>query len=430
MRGLTHSLALLALLCTGCERMPEDPVFVYGTLQHLDGSPSAHAPVTLEHRPYTFDPYGPPSTPEPFTPFREFQSDNRGDYVLEVLAGEAAHDDTRGFTEARFRVAMPLEQGHGVFTSFRFDDDVELPPLRPWETRLVVSQGQEGPALSFAKAPPPLTQPFSAKLPQVVLPNGTEFQDIAPLVPVPVVQLLGPEGLVWEAHDPASPWQPNPYQLEDFPGVEAQVRSVTMGTWFFEPLGGSNSSVSFRVEWRGPRERVPSGTVRPVSRGATCYPSPVDAPCAYTDGSLRIVQTKPESRGSGVEEVVLSWETSVRPRRIVLRNLEVVTGYDPAMHVLMEGSMDGITWAPLADVLHQNFDPASPFGQVINIALEGTEADSPYGDSPLDVIRQARFFDMPLAGDVVVRHIRLRVRSQDTSRTLPVYALSELSVFE
>ncbi|WP_342377205.1 hypothetical protein NVS55_38045 [Myxococcus stipitatus] len=431
MRRLLPSLCLLALLGAGCDRMPEDPVFVYGNLQHLDGSPYANVPVALERKAYSRAVYGPPSsTPETFTPYAEFQSDQRGDYVLEVLSGDTTHDNVDGFTEYRFRVAAPLEQGHGVYTSFQFWDDAEVPPLRPWEPRLVVAPGQEGPVLSFAKAPPPPAKPYSAKLPQILLPGSLEMQEVDSLPPYPVVQLSGADGLLWEAHDPASPWQPNPYQLEDFPGVAAQVRAVSMGTWMFEPLGGSDSSVAFRVEWRGPREPLPPGTVRPVSRGAVCYPSPADGPCPYTDGSLRSVRTKPESRDSGVSEVVVSWEDAVRPRRIVLRNLEVVLGYDPSIHVLLEGSMDGSTWSPLADVLHQNFDPQSLFGIFVNIALDGTEDDSPYGDAPLDVLHRARFFDVPLAGDRPARHVRLRVESQDRSRTLPVFSLAELSVFE
>ncbi|WP_338873301.1 hypothetical protein [Myxococcus stipitatus] len=434
MRRLLQPLSLLALLSAGCDRNPEDPVFIYGTLQHLDGAPRANAPVTLERKPYTRPIFGPstepPPVPEMFTPFGEFQSDTRGDYVLEVLSGETFDDRSQGYTEYRFRVATPLEQGHGVYTSFHFRDDVEVPPLRPWEPHLVVAQGQEGQVLSFVKAPPPPVTPVSAKVPEILTPESSELLPVGPLPPYPVLQLVGTDGLVWEAHDPASPWQTNPYQLEDFPGVSAQVRAVSMGTWIFEPLGSRDSSVAFRVEWRGPREPVSSGVLRPVSRGAVCYPSPADAPCPYTDGSLRIVRTKPESRDSGVDAVMFSWETPVRPRRIVLRNLEVATSLDSTMHVLMEGSMDGITWSPLADVLHQDYDPRSVFGFFVNIALEGTEGDSPYGDASLDVLRRARFFDVPLAGDTLVQHVRLRVRTKDQTFALPIYALSEVSVFE
>lgn len=430
MRHLIPPLALLALLSsTGCERQPEDPVFVYGRLKHLDGSPSVDTPLMLERKVHTRAGMVDPSA-GPFEPYLESRSERTGDFTLEILYGDTQDDGFSDFVQYRFRVTPPLEDGHGVFSSFVFYDDVELPTLRPWAPHLALTRGAEGPELSFDAAPPPPPLPPSAKLPEVYSPDTQEPLYIEPLTPYPVVQLHGPGGRVWEAHDPASPWKPHPYLLEDFPGLEAQVRAVTLGSWNFYPLAANGSNVSYRVEWRGPRLPVPSGTLRPISRGAPCGPSPTGAPCPYTDGSLLLVRTDPDRDNSGVSDVTLEWETPIRPRRAVIRNLEVLTGYAPLMHVRVEGSLDGASWSTLAEVAYRNFDPDDLQGPLFSTTLESAEADSPYGDGPLDVQRKARFLDVPLSGDAPARLVRLQVKSEDGTSTLFIYALAELSVFE
>lgn len=429
MRHLLRSLPLLALVAAGCDRKPEDPIFVYGRLQHLDGSPNPDTTVTLERKVHTRSGFIDPEAGE-FERYGESRSERSGAFTLEVLYGDSIDERLSDFTQYRFRVAAPLEEGHGVFSSFVFYDDAELPPLRPWEPQLTLALGTEGPELSFASAPPPPALPVSAKLPEIYFQDNGDPTPVEPLTPYPVLQLHGPGGRVWEAHDPTSPWQANPYLLEDFPGVEAQVRSVTLGSWLFYPLAANSSSVSFRVEWRGPRVPVPNGSLRPVSRGAPCVPSPTGAPCPYTDGSLLTVRTDLTRANSGVGNVTLAWETAVRPRRAVIRDLQMLAGFEPIVHVLVEGSADGASWSTLADVPYVNFDRSSPFDPVFSTTIESTEADSPYGDGPLDMERKARFLDVPLTGDAPVRQVRLQVKTENRGTTILIYALAELSIFE
>ncbi|MCP3102692.1 hypothetical protein LZ198_27835 [Myxococcus sp. K15C18031901] len=432
MRHLFLALPSLALLVSGCDRKPEDPVFVYGKLMHADGSPRADTPLPLERKIHIRSGRPPTEAENPFVLYAEQRSERSGHFTMEVLKGDAQDTQFNEFVDYRFRVSAPLEEGHGVYASFTFDDDVELPPMRTWEPHLVVRQEAEGPALSFDAAPPPPELPPSGRLMELYR-EGADPVPLAPTTPVPVLQLRGEGGLVWEAHDPGSPWRPSPYVLEDFEGVEAQVRAVTLGTWTFEPLGAGNSGVAFRVEWRGPRVPVAPGQLRPVSRGVACTPSWGEGACPYTDGSLARVKLNPapDDANPGARELVLYWETPVKPRRIVLRDLEVLTlGDEPRMLVVLEGSLDGYSWTPLADVLYENHDERDPSWDILRMTVDQTEKDSPYGDERLDLVRKARFLDVPLSGTVSVRHVRLTLFEEDRRYFGLLYSLSEFSVFE
>ncbi|MFY1826787.1 hypothetical protein ACN47A_12785 [Myxococcus fulvus] len=427
MPRLLRCLPLVALLATGCDRKPEDPVFVYGLLQHLDGSPRPDVAVTLER---TRQPSYEHPEHEGFRPYTEARSEGTGNVTLEVLHGDTLEEREYERLQYRFRLAAPLEEGHGVYTSFVFEDDVEIPPLRPWAPNLTVGRDAEGLALSFDAAPPVPPLPPSGRLLQWETGMSPDPVTLEPWTPYPVVQLHGPGGRLWEVHDAAAPWRPNPYQLEDFAGVEAQVRAVSMGTWVFRPLASNDSSVSFRVEWRGPRVPVPVGTLHPVSRGAPCTPAPVGEPCPYTDGSLRKVRTTQGEPGSGVDEVVLQWEAPIRPRHAVIRELELAQGGPPRLLFQVEGSLDGGSWSTLGSAPYENYDDVEIRAPRFSMALEYTQEDSPYGDGPLDVKSKARFVEVGLTGEVPVRFVRLRMFSDGGSWTLPIGALSEFSVFE
>lgn len=438
-------LSLLALTAAGCERMPEDPVFAYGRLLHGDGAPHGGAAVRVERTLLrdSWD-YGVEQTVRDFQPYSEGRSEATGDYTLAFLHGEVVEEDNLNytFTQYGFRAYAPLEEdGSGVFVSFSFRDDVELPPLRPWNPGLTVGDGPEGPALSFTPAPPAPEKPPAAELPRYYREDNTQYV-VAPLVPEPVVQLHAAGGLLWQEQDPASPWGPGPYVLEDFTGVEAQVRAVSSGTWFFYPLASTGSDLNFRLEWRGPRVPVPGGTRRPVSRGAACSPMPEDGvsgPCPYTDGKLDMVQTRrsPSPDGQyqvreGVESLTFTLDAPVLPRRGVVRGLETSLTFQPQVRVVLEGSADGTTWTPLADVPVTQFDPSDERRTTYGFSLGGSENDSPW-DGPLDVFNSILWLDAPLTPGAPVRQVRLSVKADgDLQYTPPelIWALTELSLFE
>ncbi|MFP2932887.1 hypothetical protein ACLESO_48620 [Pyxidicoccus sp. 3LG] len=439
MRHLLLPLPLLALLASGCERMPEDPVFLYGRLLKADGSPHAGGPLRVEralNEQYVNGVHD-PEAEWAFEPYSEGASQGSGDFTLEVISGDAFTENDYLYAEHRFRVYPPLdEEGNGVSVAFFFQDDVELPTLRPWASGLTVSSGPQGPTLSFAPAPPAVEIPAAAKLSERYDPETENTFLIPPSTPEPVLQLHEGAELVWQQAKAASPWVPSPYVLEDFRGVEAQVRAYSAGQWYFEPLGAQSSNVSFRLEWRSPRLALPSGTLRPVSRGAGCNVPPVDGACPFTDGKLSRQETAPGSQqpgpetpeGFGVEAVSFSLPAPARPRRLVVRALETTLGYLPRLRLVLEGSIDAVDWSPLGEFPIVLFDE-SERDHIYDYPLMDSHEDSPF-DGPLEVFNPPLFLDLPLTGETTVRHVRLRVTAPDGSSPGRLWKMAELSLFE
>jgi hypothetical protein len=435
------SLPLLALLVTGCERMPEDPIFMYGQVKHLDGSPAGGTPLRMDRALDSFDhlPGGShylEGRVWKYEPFSEGTTEASGRFTLEALSqdlsAEAFVEESgyQGTLWHRFRVSPPLEaDGSGVFVAFVADDDVELPPLQPWASGFAVGDGA---SLTFAAAPRAPELPPSATLPQVSV-GGSEDPIIAPpSTPEPVVQLVGGDGLVWQQVAATSPWTPSPYVLEDFDGVEAQVRAATAGQWYFEPLLAEPSSLTFRMEWRSPRVALPAGARRPVSRGRPCSPGPVDRPCPYTDGKLESVVTLLPSDGSifdgGVESLTFTLDAPTRLRRLVVRNLETTLDYQPRMRVVLEGSADGEAWTQLGSFVHVNHSD-DPSRSLLDFALRDTATDSPF-DGPMELWTPPVFLDAPLTGELPVRYVRLYVAPEDGTWKGRLWKLGEVSLFE
>lgn len=447
MRASSWALPLLVLAATGCERLPEDPVFIYGQVRHGDGSPAGRTPLRVERalderNPFSDDPSDWETRTWRYAPYSEGTTEAAGSFTLEALAGDLTaeryyEDGFYAFLQHRFRLYPPLgEDGNGVFADFFFQDDVELPPMQHWATDFTVSDGPEGPTLSFTPVPPPLEVPPSATLPRGH-DGERETDPIPPSPPEPVVQLHGGDGLVWQQVRAASPWVPTPYMLEDFSGVEGQVRAASLGRFTFEPLGAQYSDLSFRMEWRGPRVALPAGGLRPVSRGTPCSPAPVDGPCPYTDGKLAAVDTHPGStqpgpnnpQGFGVEAMTFSLDAPTRIRRVVVRGLETTLNYDKRMQVVLEGSADGGTWSPLGSHLFVNYEESTQQMLTYQGSLADSETDSPF-DGPLALFPPHVFLDAPLVGETPVRYVRLRVTSEDGGLRGRLVKLAEVSLFE
>ncbi|MCP3143958.1 hypothetical protein [Pyxidicoccus xibeiensis] len=428
-------LSLLALLASGCERMPEDSVFLYGRLLKEDGSPQAGS-LRVEralNRSFVDGQYN-PEVDWNFEPYSEGDSQDSGDFTLEIVYGDTYVEDLYSYASHRFRVYPPLDaDGNGVFVAFFFQDDVELPALRPWTSGLAVTSGPEGPTLSFAPAPPGPEVPPAGRQ-REFYDNEGNVVPRPPSTTMPVVQLHGAGALVWQQLQAASPWVPSPYVLEDFQGVEAQVRALSADEWYFEPLAAQYSSVTFRMEWRSPRVAVPPGGLTPISRGAGCSAAPVDGACPFTDGKLLPRDTLPESQqpgaGSdfGVEAVSFTLPAPARPRRLVVRALETTLGYTPRMRLVLEGSTDAVSWAPLGDFPIVNYDEKDRNRELYSYALTNDE-DSPF-DAPIVVFNGPLFLDAPLTGDAPVRHVRLRVTGEDGKTPGRLLKLAELSLFE
>ncbi|QSQ21978.1 hypothetical protein JY651_43695 [Pyxidicoccus parkwayensis] len=432
-------LPLLALLATGCERMPEDPIFLYGQVKHPDGSPASGTALHVDRALDSFDhlPGGSgylEGRVWKYEPFSEGATEASGNFTLSVLSGdlsnEAASESYYGILQHRFRVYPPLEaDGSGVFVAFIADDDVELPPLQPWASGLTVG---DGPSLTFAAAPPAPELPPSATLPMYLSENTGESVSAPPSTPEPVVQLVGRDGLIWQQVQATSPWTPSPYVLEDFAGVEAQVRAASGGQWYFEPLVAEPSTLTFRLEWRSPRVGLPGGALRPVSRNAPCSPTPVDRPCPYTDGKLEAVLTRPMVEGApqapGVESLTFTLDAPRRLRRLVVRNLETTLDSDARMRVVLEGSVDGGEWATLGSFVHENH-AEDPSRIILDFSLRDTGSDSPF-DGKMELLTPPAFLDVPLPQELPVRYVRLSVAPEEGTWRGRLWKLSEVSLFE
>jgi hypothetical protein len=442
MRASSLSLPLLALLATGCEPLPEDPIFIHGRLLRADGASGAGTPLKVERALNTRG-----SLPEPneriwnYAPHSTGTTEAEGYFTLEILSGDTYGDS---YTENqfldrrhRFRVVPPLEaDGHGVFMAFLFDNDVELPPLQQWASGFAVNDGPGGRTLSFAAAPPAPELPPSGKLVEYFGPDETTPELLTPTVPEAVVLLHGEGGLVWQQMKAASPWTLSPYLLEDFAGVEAQLRAATVGLWYFEPLGGQSSGLDFIMEWRTARLPLPAGGLRPVSRGAACSPSPVQGACPFTDGKLASAETNPpgapsEDEEDGVKSLTFTLEAPARPRRLVVRGLETVLNtFRPPNKLVLEGSPDGLTWSPLSTNSIVSFDPEDPRRWTFG-AIRGTQADSPF-DGPARLFYPPIFLDTALTVATPMRHFRLSAKEESQGRlvTSRLMRLVEVSLFE
>lgn len=450
MRRALRLLPLLSLAATtGCERYPEDPVFAYGKVLRADGSPVAGQTVAFDRgaNPDTLSGSGDVYPLPDFQPYTTATTLPDGSFTLELTYGDLSSDDLASygdFRQYRFRTVGPLdEQGQAVIGSFHIrGGDVELPPLRPWGTGLGLSSTAAGPAVSFASPPPVPERPVAALSPIEFDVDGNAHV-VDPTAPSAVVQLHGTEGLVWQHLDAVSPWVPSAYVLEDF-ATEAQVRALSVGSWYFQTLGGDSGSLDFRLEWRGGRVALPAGTRLPLSRGAACWPAR-DGACPWTDGKLASVAlappinlnpNRPPDPGTPppeppvlVKEVGLSLAAPTRVSRAVIRGLRVGESYPPQQTVVLEGSEDGTTWRTLARVPVPGREGERPTSfHAFNFARRGWTTDNPY-DVPLSSGDGPFFLEVPLTDPAPVRHVRLHVEDVD-SDPMPLGAFSELSLFE
>ncbi|NMO16611.1 hypothetical protein HPC49_21595 [Pyxidicoccus fallax] len=437
MRASSLTLPLLALLATGCKLMPEDSVFLYGDVRLPDGSPAGGSLIQVDRAQADLDDWNNPGDPDQrvwnYEPYTEVTAEASGGFTLETLAGDLR---TEGYTREgfevtvrhRFRVYPPLaSDGSGVFAVLYFEGDVDLPTLRPWDWGLTVGDGL---SLSFAAAPPAPETPPTATLGEAHV--GSEHYVLHPTTPSPVLQLQGGAGLVWHQSPATSPWAPSAYVLEDFDAVEAQVRASSDGLWYFEPLGASSSGLDFRLEWRSPRAALPRGTLRPVSRGMTCSPAPVDRPCPFTDGRLEPVLAIPAGGtedDAGVEALTFSLNAPTRLSRVVVRNLDTTMGYLGRLRVVVEGSVDGGAWVTLGNFLTVLWDTAKP-SRGFPLPSMVSANDSPFGEGPIEPFTPHLFLDAPLMSELPVRLVRLRVTSEGGGTSGKLVKLGEVSLFE
>jgi hypothetical protein len=216
--------------------------------------------------------------------------------------------------------------------------------------------------------------------------------------------------------------------LEDFASPEAQLRAVSLGQWFFSPLGSTSSHVTFRREWRTARLSLPAGASRPVSRGAACQGSRPGG-CPYTDGQLTPIGLFDSEGQSGTTtSLVLTLAEPTHLQRAVIRGLSYFRSFDGSELLRLEGSADGERWFPLAESLLRDRSRRQAILDSINAGFaDDSNWDSPF-DGKLELYDRAPvFLELPLATPEPVRQVRLSV--ERSGSPTPLNALAELSLF-
>ncbi|MCP3061404.1 hypothetical protein LXT21_21715 [Myxococcus sp. K38C18041901] len=432
MRPSLPSLGLSAalLLTSGCERLQDDLVFVYGRLERRDGS-SVTDGVVPYARTAHFEPRGETNVeyvmPE-FIHSGESVTDGYGDFFLETRYGDvqsANSPDPDLHQPFRFRAQWRDETGAGVFASFIFQDDVELPTLRIWDSQLVVTPGAEGSVVSFGAVPPLPVPPLTGEYAMTSDDQQNVIPDL-PTTPEPALFIVEGDQPLFRVWAASSGWVANRFVLEDFARPAIMLRAHSLGAFMFFPLGGKHSPLVFRVDWRTEEVPLPPAGLRPVSRGASCEPSPPRGACPWTDGKLERVALglKP------VDGLTLTLEEPRSLRHVVVRGAEgSFSGF------VVEGSLDAEQWTRLGVLRNfaKDYVPPPLNRRGPRAYNEQTQWDSPF-DGRFSWAHGPHFLEGPLESVGPVRHVRLRPVSFDHAGEAQVAgeirALGELSVFD
>lgn len=418
------------LLASGCERMQDESVFVYGRLERRDGTPVSGGvlpyartkhEVPMGEGPYVFE-------PPDFSDYAEASTEASGDFFLEMRYGdvESVNTPNAWLQPYRFRASWRDEAGAAVVASFTFHDDVELPTLRIWDSQLAVAPHAEGASVTFGAAPPVPVPPITGEYAQTSDLNQ-QVIDAYPTTPEAVLFVLSGAQPMFRAWTPASPWTLSRYVLEDFPQPAVMLRATSIGEFWFYPLGGKYSDLWFRMDWRTEEVPLAPGGLVPVSRGATCQPSPATG-CPWTDGRLDAVSLG----GKPVEALVVTLPESRKLRHVVVRGAEGgnFSGF------LLEGSEDAEHWTRLALLRNvpDGYTPPPRIGGPWGQFEQMTQWDSPF-DGRLSFIKGPHFLEAPVTEDAgPVRHVRLRAVGfnyiGDPVPGATVATLAELSLFE
>ncbi len=416
---------LCVLLVSGCERYPDQPVFVYGQALRPDGSPLSGAMLGVDRRANLQEPELGGELSFGFTPYKSVTTTTEGAFTLELAARDAEEQLPSGTQVYRFRVCTPPELGPRAIASFTFNaQDIELPALQPWDAGLTVSGSAAVPSVTFGSPPPAPEKPASAKLP-VFFDSQGRSQLTAPTTPAPIVQLTSGEAVIWQEMREPGTWTPMPWMLEDFVAPRVQVRALSLGEWRFEPLWGGTSQVTFRLEWGSQHEPLPGGTLQPVSRGATCILWWKPGPCPWTDGQLAPVRLSDKRQAP--TEIGLTLVAPARLARAVIRGLQAEGGFFPDQTLIIEGSANGSDWTQLASLPIPRAGALEPRAPFASIGRHWAE-DSPL-DGPLVMNGSPLFLEIPLTSTEQVSHVRLHAENPE-GRQVVLSSFAELSLFE
>lgn len=292
--------------------------------------------------------------------WKSVKTDAEGAFTLNLLGADTQNNGN----VARCFILRPPKTVKERTMSLKFlvqQENVQLPTLQEWGGAPGAAATEQGVNVTFQPVPTP------------------ESGATAGSYTVSVQQ--GSSSTLWAA-DMAQPGLLlNDYILEDV-AAEASVHARRQV---------EGSGTTFTLSYDGDSVALPRRARVPASRGAACtYP---DAPtvCPLTDGTL----------GSGgqfttlTRQVVLQLAQPKVLRRAVLRNLQAL---DIPSELVLEGSSDGLTWVPLANLLRGVNVPA--------------------------------FQDVELSHPTALSQVRIRLTPRDNSSSAGLIRISELSLFE
>ncbi|MBJ6759190.1 hypothetical protein JGU66_00355 [Myxococcaceae bacterium JPH2] len=350
----TLTVGVLAMLggCTESKVAQDQDIVLSGRLLDEAGAPLSSALLKV---------YRSENSSCAFAAFtsswRSAKTGSDGTFKMDLLGA-----DTRNGSIARCFVARsPTQtQGRSVSAFFLIQQlDYALPALQEWTGGLTSTVDAQGVSVGFR----PLSATHGA---------GTDEHSL----------MLGPSSvqMAWQVAKASSPTHVSDYVLEDMDGLKATLsveRTAKVG------------SETLTIAYSSDELAMPRRARVPISRGATCVYQDAGTPCALTNGGLAgLVLFK-----TGVRDVSLRLARPAVLRKAVLRNFEIA---GTMTEVVLEGSVDGTQWLPLANL------------------LAGTGVQ--------------RFMEVDLTGATAVSQVRLRATPKDT--TAELRSLGQLSVFE
>ncbi len=346
--------AVVGLGCTKSEVDVDADIVLTGTLLNENKQPLANALVQIDRSTNSacaFSLFGGGN-------WKTLKTGADGTFTLNLLGADARNGDVARCFYLR---APESAKGSNAAVSFLVQSEtVQIPPLQQWDGAVEATATSDGVQVTF--------QNISA--------SHTGMSDKHTVQ----VEKGATHEKIWETSNVSSSVLLSDYVLEDVTDASAQVFTSNN-------IKGSNTTFDF--SYYASEVALPQRPRVPVSRGASCTFPEAPATCPLTDGNL-------SSWGlfaGNPREVVIQLARPAVLRKAVLRDLKAD---QLPTELVLEGSSDGTTWVPLANV------------------LKGPEVPG--------------FAELDLSGTTAVSQVRLRGTS--TSASFKLRKLNELSLFE
>jgi hypothetical protein len=346
--------AVAGLGCTKSEVDVDADIVLTGTLLNQNKQPLANALVQIDRSTNSacaFSLFGGGN-------WKTVKTGADGTFTLNLLGADARNGDV---ARCFFLRAPEGPKGSNAAVSFLVQSEtVQIPPLQQWDGAVEATATTDGVSVTF--------QSISASHAGMSDKHTLRVEGTSSL------------GTIWETPNVSSPVVLSDYVLEDIENAKLQVLTT-------HSIKGSNTNFGF--SYYADEVTLPRRARVPVSRGASCTFPDSGATCPLTNGGL----TSWGLFQPNIREVVIQLARPAVLRKAVLRELEV--NRQPT-ELVLEGSSDGTTWVPLANV------------------LQGTQVP--------------KYAEITLSGTTAVSQVRLRGTS--TSADFGLRQLNELSLFE